>query len=131
MGYSIYIRDTNTPKNHQACLANTNKDPTGYLKYTSLAEYLIKAINFLRRLVTNSEFLKDDEALAEILGETFKKGCRRSQQRKYNSFVQETNIGIYCTERNGNSHFNLHWTNLMNCEEICKMIMRAALDGDI
>ena len=38
MGCYLYIQYTNIPKNHQACLANHNKDPTGYLKYTLLSE---------------------------------------------------------------------------------------------
>ena len=38
MGYYLYIQYTNIPKNHQACLANHNKDPTGYLKYALLSE---------------------------------------------------------------------------------------------
>ena len=89
MGYSLYIEDTNILKNRQACLSDHNKYPMGYLKYTSLAEYLRKAINLQRRLVPNSEFLKDEEALADILGENFNKVFRRSQQRKDNIFGQE------------------------------------------
>ena len=79
----------------------------GYLKYTSLAEYLSKAINFPRRLVPNSEFVKDDEALADISGEKFKKGCHRSQQGKDNGFGKEKKIGLYCTARHSNSHLPL------------------------
>ena len=104
MGYSLYFQDTNIPKNHQACLADPNRYPTDYLKYTRLAEYLIKAINFLRRLVPNSEFFKYEEALSEIPGEAFKKGFRKSQQGKDNSFGQETKIGLYCMARHGNSN---------------------------
>ena len=40
------------------------------------------------------EFLKDEAALAEILGEIFKKGFHRSQKGKDNSFGQETKIGL-------------------------------------
>ena len=134
MGYSLYIPDTNIPKNHQACLSDPNKDPTGYLKYTSLAEYLRKVINFMRRRVPKNEFLKDEETLAEISGGGgvgVKKVCRRIQQGKDNSFDQETNIGIYLTARHGNLNFTPRWNNLMNYEEICKMMMKANLDGDV
>ena len=37
MGYYLYNRYTKIPNNHQACLADHNKDPTGYLKYTNIA----------------------------------------------------------------------------------------------
>ena len=116
MDYSIYMRDTNIPKNHQACLDDPNKDHMGYLKYTSLVEYLSKDINFLRKLVPNSDLFKDEEALADILGEKFKKGYHRRQQVKDNSFGQETKICLYCTARHGNSYFTPHFTNLINCE---------------
>ena len=76
--YSLYIQDTNVPKNQQACLVDPNKYPMGYLEYTSLVEYLIKAINFLRRILPNSEFFKYEESLPDISGAIFKKGCRRS-----------------------------------------------------
>ena len=45
MGYSLYIRDTNIQKNHQACLADNKKYFMGYLKFISFTEYLIKDIN--------------------------------------------------------------------------------------
>ena len=100
-------------------------------KYTSIAEYFSKAMNFLKRLLSNSKFLKGDEVLAEILAENFKKCFYRIQKVKDNSFGQETNIGLYCTARHGNSCFTHHWSNLMKCEEICKMMMKATLDGDV
>ena len=33
--------------------------------------------------------------------------------------------------RHGNSHYTPHLNNLMNCEKICKMLMKATLDGDV
>ena len=73
--------------------------PYRYFNCTSLAEYLRKAINFLRKLVPNSELLKDEEAPAEILGELFNMGCCKRQQVKDNIFGQETKIGLYRTAR--------------------------------
>ena len=58
IGYSLYIQDTNTPKNHQAYIANNNKDPTGHLKYIILAEYLRKAINLMRRFFSKQRVIK-------------------------------------------------------------------------
>ena len=54
---------------------NHNKYPMGYFKCTKLVEYLIKAINLLRRLVPNRKFLKYEEDLAEVSGEKLNKGC--------------------------------------------------------
>ena len=121
-GYSLYLRDTNIPKNHQACLADPNKEPTGLLIYTGLTQYLSKAINLVRKLVPNSEFLKDEVAVADISGANFKRGCHRSQQGKDDSFGQETKIGLYRTARHGKSQFTPHWTTRMNCEEICSYV---------
>ena len=131
IGYSLYIKDTNTPKNHQAYTANNNKDPTGHLKYIILAEYLRKAINLMRSFFPNRELSKDDEALADILGSNFKKSWHRIQQGKYNIFGQETKICIYYMARHCNSDFTPHWANLMNCEEICKMTIKETFDGDV
>ena len=77
------------------------------------------------------QFLKDEEALAEILGAKFKKGCHRIQQGKDNIFGQETKICIYYMARHCNSDFTPHWANLMNCEEICKMTIKETFDGDV
>lgn len=130
-GYSLYLRDTNIPKNHQACLADPNKEPTGFLMYTGLTQYLSKAINLVRKLVPDSEFLKDEDAVADISGAKFKKGCHRSQQGKDDSFGQETKIGLYRTARHGKSQFTPHWTTRTNCEEICKNMIRATKCNDI
>ena len=43
-GYSIYLRDTNIPRNHTKYLTDPNAVPTSYLAYSSLNKYLGKAI---------------------------------------------------------------------------------------
>jgi hypothetical protein len=130
-GYSLYLRDTNIPKNHQICLANPDKEPTGYLVYTGLTEYLSKTINLLRKLLPDNEFLKDKDAIADISGAKFRKGCQRSQQKKDNSFGQETKIGLYRTARHGHSQFTPHWIFSMNCEEICKKMINDTKCDDV
>lgn len=72
-GYSVYLQNTNIPVNHRAYLNDTTKLPTSFLKYTTLKEYLSKAVNLMTKTFPDNEFLKDKEAVGDISGKKFEK----------------------------------------------------------
>ena len=85
-GYSIYLHDTNIPINHTKYLTDPNAVPTSYLVYSSLNEYLSKAILLLKKLIKDNEFWQDQEELTDISAVKFRKACKRSQQMKDDQF---------------------------------------------
>ena len=78
-GYSVYLRDTNIPRYWERYLDNENKAPKGHMDFASLEKYLGKVKNLLQKLVPNIDFWKDEEAIKDITGANFKRGCKRSQ----------------------------------------------------
>ena len=130
-GYSMYLQNTNIPVNHKLYLNDTTKVPTSFLKYTTLKEYLGKAILLMSKTFPDNEFLKDEEAVGDISGKKFEKACKRNQQQKDDSFGHESKIGLYRVARHGSrGGFAPHWTSLVNVEEICTNMLRQTKRGD-
>ena len=94
-GYSLFLRNTNIPVNHQKCLADPTITVTSYLKYSSLTEYLGKIIVLLKKKLPENDFLKDKAAVDDISGIKFQKACKRKQQQKDDTFGHESKIGLY------------------------------------
>lgn len=130
-GYSLFLRNTNIPVNHQKCLADPTITVTSYLKYSSLTEYLGKIIVLLKKKLPENDFLKDKAAVDDISGIKFQKACKRKQQQKDDTFGHESKIGLYREARHGSKiGFAPHWTALTNCDEICKNMMMHTKGGD-
>jgi len=130
-GYSVYLQNTNIPVNHRAYLNDTTKLPTSFLKFTTLKEYLSKAINLMTKTFPDNEFLKDKEAVGDISGKKFAKACKRKQQEKEDSFGHESKIGLYRVARHGSrGRFVPHWTSLVNVEDICSNMVSKTMRGD-
>ena len=62
-GYLLYLCSTNIPKNHVNYLSNRDTPTREYMKYTGLTEYLGKVIQMLKKVVPDSEFWEDKEAI--------------------------------------------------------------------
>mmetsp|Transcript_5525 Transcript_5525/g.12483 ORF Transcript_5525/g.12483 Transcript_5525/m.12483 type:complete len:148 (+) Transcript_5525:230-673(+) len=96
--YSDWLCNTNIPYNAAEVLANPRsaaQPPTNFLKYSTLKEYLSKAINLVRSIIPRSDFWNDTETLENISGAKFEKACRRRQQLKSNNFGEVSRIGLY------------------------------------
>ncbi len=103
------------------------------MKYTGLKEYLSEAILLLKELCPNNEFWKDEVGLSNISGEKFRKACQRAQTTKDHNFGQESKVGLYRRARyrlSESSPYPPHWTFLVNCDEICKQMLRKTLAND-
>ena len=118
-GYSNYICNTNIPHNHKQISSDRNVDPSnGYMKYTGLKEYLSKALNLLKKMVPDSEFWKDDDAVKDISGASFAKACKRAQTKKDYTFGQESKIGLYRASKfvGESTGRATHWVHMLNCQ---------------
>jgi hypothetical protein len=115
-GYSLWMRDTNIPKNH-AKARDKGEDTATYMAYSGLKDYLSKTIHELKDLLPDNAFLHDEDEIEPISGAKFEKACNRSQMGKSDTFRVESKIGLYrvaCPP---------HWTFLINCDSICKNMM--------
>ena len=69
-GYSLWLCDTNIPKNYDGARDNNKKNDkqtstaTSYMAYSGLKEYLHKTILVIKDILPNNSFLNDDEELA-------------------------------------------------------------------
>jgi len=81
-GYSYYLRNTNIPHNHKRYIERPDLEPTSYLMHTSLTGYLSKAIQLMKELFPDDEFLGDAKAMENISGAKFEKACKRAQSKK-------------------------------------------------
>jgi hypothetical protein len=122
-GYSLWLRDTNIPKNHAGARDKGEVTAT-YMAYSGLKDYLSKTIQVLKDLLPDNQFLSDDNEIELISGVQFEKGCKRSQMRKSDTFGVESKIGLYRVARYGpDATGTPHWTFLINCDTICKNMM--------
>jgi len=80
-GLSLWMRDTNIPKNH-AKARDKGEDTATYMAYSGLKDYLSKIIHVLKDLLPDNAFLHDEDEIELISGAQFEKGCKRSQMRK-------------------------------------------------
>ena len=132
-GYSYWLRNTNIPQNHKKFVENPELVPETFLVYTTLREYLSKAILLMKKLFPDNEFLKDEDAVGDISGAKFAKACKRAQSKKDQTFGQESKVGLYRRARYGHTAAQClpHWTFLVNCDEICKqMLLKTLADDD-
>ena len=85
-----------------------------------------KAILLLKKLIKDNDFWQDEEGLTDISGVKLRKACKRSQQMKDDHFGQESKIGLYRVASKGRISISgaSRWVNLINCDEICKNIIK-------
>lgn len=131
-GYSYYLRNTNIPHDHKKYIERPDLEPTKYLMHSSLTGYLSKAIQLMKELFPDDEFLGDAKAMENISGAKFEKACKRAQSKKDYSFGQESKIGLYRRARYGIvDPYIPHWSHLVNCDEICKQMLLKTKINDI
>jgi hypothetical protein len=70
-GYSLWLRDTNIPKNH-AGARDKGEVTAMYMAYSGLKDYLSKTIQVLKDLLPDNQFLSDDNEIELISGVTSK-----------------------------------------------------------
>lgn len=129
-GLSLWMRDTNIPKNH-AKARDKGEDTATYMAYSGLKDYLSKIIHVLKDLLPDNAFLHDEDEIELISGAQFEKGCKRSQMRKSDTFGVESKIGLYRVARYGpDATGTPHWTFLINCDSICKNMMNETKNDD-
>ena len=137
-GYSLWLCDTNIPKNYDGARDNNKKNDkqtstaTSYMAYSGLKEYLHKTILVLKNILPNNSFLNDDEELDLISGKKFEKACKRSQANKSDTFGVESKVGLYREARHGGADKSRtpHWTCLVNCDVICRNMMNKTKTDD-
>ena len=71
-GYSLWLCDTNIPKNHNNP-NRENREGATYMAHSGLREYLGKTILVLKELLPDNPFLNDKDEIDLISGESFKK----------------------------------------------------------
>ena len=134
-GFSYWLCNTNIPANHQKYLENPDLIPTSFLTAGSLKGYLGKVIQMLRKLFPEDEFWEEEDRVSNISGTKFEKACKRAQKKKDDSFGQESKIGLYRKARHESSlddpNYLPHWTCLVNCDEICKVMLSKTKIDDI
>lgn len=131
--YAKWLADTNIPLNFEKYLNDSSLVPSKFLKYTTLSEYLGKALNLLEKICPDDPLWKDDGLRGEFSGSSFKKACQRSQQQKSDTFGQEAKLALYRTARHGDGETTAappHWMNLVNVEDVAKNMLRETKIGD-
>ena len=127
----MWLCDTNAQRNREKYLSNPDLESNSYLSHGTLNIYINKTITLVKKLVPNSEFWDNKVALVDISGVKFLKACKRSHHKKSDRFGQESKIGLYMQARQmGPTTFAPHWTFFINCEDICKEMLRATKNGD-
>ena len=132
--YATWLADTNIPLNFEKYLNDSSLVPSKFLKYTTLNEYLGKALNLLEKICPDDPLWKDDGLRGEFSGASFKKACQRSQQQKSDTFGQEPKLALYRKARHGDGETTTappHWMNLLNVEDIGKNMLRGTKIGDV
>ena len=87
-GYSLWLCDTNIPKNYGGARDNNKKNDkqtstaTSYMAYSGLKEYLHKTILVLKDILPNNSFLNDDEELDLISGKNLRRLVRGARRTK-------------------------------------------------
>ena len=130
--YSLWLRDTNIPKNHAKARDKNVTPSPPCMVYSGLKEYIDKTINVMKEILPANAFLMDDEEIALISGKNFEKGCKRSQMSKSDVFGVESKVGLYRVARHPTiPGYAPHWTALVNCDTICKNMMYRTKNDDV
>ena len=135
-GYSLWLRDTNIPKNYGNARDEDKEElPTAksYMAASGLKEYLSKTILVLKEILPSHPFLFDEGEMSLLSGEKFMRGCKRSHLLKSDTFGVESKVGLYRVARYGPDGAGgvPHWTFLINCDIICKNMMNKTKTDDV
>lgn len=74
--YSLWLRDTNIPKNHAKARDKNVTPSPPYMVYSGLKEYINKTINVMKEILPANAFLMDDKEIALISGKNLRRAAR-------------------------------------------------------